>query len=212
MTDRLTVFVADDHPVYRDGVVAAIRSRPEFELVGFAPDGRAALDRIRELRPDVAVLDMKLPGLEGIEVLEALRNDGFPTRVLFVSAFLEDDVVYRALGAGASGYLTKDADRDQICDAVSAVARGETRVAPEAQARLAGAIRMREAAGQPLLSDREREVLRLTADGLSAPEIGKALHLSPATVKTHLQNLYAKLEVSDRAAAVAVALRRGLLD
>jgi two-component system nitrate/nitrite response regulator NarL len=212
MAERLTVFVADDHPVYRDGVVAAIKSRAEFELVGIAPDGRAALEQIRDLRPDVAVLDMKLPGLEGIEVLEALRNDGFDTRILFVSGFLENDVVYRALGAGASGYLTKEADRDQICDAVAAVARGETRVAPEAQARLASAIRTREVSGQPLLSEREREVLKLTADGLSGPEVAGRLHLSAATVKTHLQNVYAKLEVSDRAAAVAVAMRKGLLD
>jgi two-component system nitrate/nitrite response regulator NarL len=208
---RLRVFVADDHPVYRDGIVAAIKSRSDLELVGQAEEGRAALERLRELRPDVAVLDMKVPGLDGLGILRALRRDGIETRVLFVSAFLEGDVVYRALAEGASGYLTKDADRNAICDSVVAVARGETRVAPEAQTHLAGAIQKR-GADTPLLSDREHEVLRLTAEGLSAPDIGKRLHLSPATVKTHLQNVYVKLGVSDRAAAVAAALRQGLLD
>jgi two-component system, NarL family, nitrate/nitrite response regulator NarL len=209
---RPTVYVADDHPVYRDGVVAAVKARPDLQLVGQESDGRLALDELRDLQPEVALLDMKLPGLDGLQMLDAIVQEGLPTRVLFVSAFLEQDIVYRAIARGAAGYLSKDADRDQICDAAAAVARGETRFAAEVQAGLAHAIRIREAGDRPLLTQREREVLGLTAEGLSAAQVGERLHLSPATVKSHLQGAYQKLGVSDRAAAVATALRQGLLD
>lgn len=207
-----TVYVADDHPVYRDGIVSAIRARADLELVGQGSDGRVALEEILAGAPNVALLDMNMPELDGMEVLEALRKDGSPTAVLFISASLDGEVVYRALAQGAAGYLSKDADRDDICDALAAVARGGTWVAAEAQTGLADAIRRREVEERPALSPREREVLRLTADGRSSLEIAEVLHLSPATIKSHLQSLYQKLGVSDRAAAVAVAMRQGLLD
>ena len=209
---RCTVYVADDHPVYRDGIVSAIKLRADLELVGQASDGRTALAEIRELGPDVALLDMNMPELDGMQVLDALHEEAATAAVLFVSAYIDGEVVYRALARGASGYLSKDADRDDICNAIVAVARGETRVAGEVQTGLADAIRRREVEARPVLSPREREVLKLTADGRSGPEIGELLHLSPATVKSHMQSLYQKLGVSDRAAAVAVAMRQGLLD
>ena len=209
---RHAVYVADDHPVYRDGIVAAVRARAELQVVGQASDGRHALAEIRELAPDVAVLDMKLPGLDGLGVLDALVQDGLAVRVLILSAYVDEEIVYRALARGAAGYLSKDADRDTICDAVAAVARGEVRVDPGLQGVLIGAIRRREVDDRPVLTAREREIVRLVADGLSAPEVGERLHLSPSTVKTHLQSLYQKLGVSDRAAAVATAMRLGLLD
>lgn len=207
-----TVYVADDHPVYRDGIVSAIRARADLELIGQGSDGRIALEEILAGAPNVALLDMNMPELDGMEVLEALRKDGSPTAVLFISASLDGEVVYRALAQGAAGYLSKDADRDDICDALAAVARGGTWVAAEAQTGLADAIRRREVEERPALSPREREVLRLTADGRSSLEIAELLHLSPATIKSHLQSLYQKLGVSDRAAAVAAAMRQGLLD
>lgn len=206
------MYVADDHPVYRDGIVSAIEARPDLELLGQASDGRGALAEIRELNPNVALLDLNMPELDGMQVLEALSQEGSGVAVLFVSAHLEGEVVYRALARGAAGFLSKDADRDDICNAVAAVAQGETRVSGEVQAGLADAIRRREVESRPVLTPREREVLKLTADGHSGPEIGELLHLSPATVKSHMQSLYQKLGVSDRAAAVAVAMRQGLLD
>ena len=209
---RHAVYVADDHPVYRDGIVAAVRARPDLQLVGEASDGRQALAEVRELEPDVVVLDMKLPGLDGLGVLDAMVQDELPARVLFLSAYADEEIVYRALARGAAGYLSKDATRDTICDAMAAVARGEVRVDPALQGALVGAIRRREVDDRPILSAREREIVRLVADGLSAPEVGERLHLSPSTVKTHLQSLYQKLGVSDRAAAVATAMRLGLLD
>jgi two-component system nitrate/nitrite response regulator NarL len=210
--ERIRVYVADDHPLYREGVVGALRERPDFDLVGEASDGRRALEDIRRLRPDVALLDFKLPGLDGARVLNALRRDQVATRIMFLSAYVDSAIVYRAVAAGASAYLSKDAGRQAICDAVAAVARGESVLAPEIQAGIVQEIRLREHDDRPALTPREREILLLTADGCNAPEIGRRLYLSPTTVKTHLQHLYEKLGVSDRAAAVAEAMRRGLLE
>ena len=209
---RVAVLVADDHPVYREGIVRAVKERPELELLAEVATGREALMAIAELRPHVAVLDMKLPDLDGSQVLRAINRDELPTKVVFVSAYIDSEIVYAAIGGGARAYLSKDATRQQICDAIAAVARGETVFAAEVQTGLAREIQMRSADTDIVLTSREREILALTAQGLLAPEIGRRLYLSPATVKTHLQRLYGKLGVSDRAAAVAEAMRRGLLE
>ncbi len=207
----IRVYVADDHPIYRDGLMRALARRPEFDLVGGSADGATAITELEELRPDVAILDLRMPGVDGIGVMRAIQDAELATRVVLVSAFSDSDVIYEAVASGASAYLHKDADRDQICDAVAAVARGETRLPQAIQERLLSAIRARAAAEHTGLTPREREILKLSADGLTAPEIGKTLHLSPATVKSHLQHVYEKLGVSQRTAAVAEAMRRGLL-
>ena len=210
---RVRVLVADDHPIYREGIVRAVKERPDLELVGEASDGRVALEEIKQTNPEVAVLDIRMPELDGPQVLNALRRDGVATNVIFLSAFMEGELAYQTVAAGAKGYLSKESSRQEICDAIVAVARGGTALAPEAQAGLAAEIRQRErSAGRPALSPREQEVLRLIAEGLSAPQIGRRIHLSPTTVKSHLRSLYDKLGVSDRAAAVAEAMRRGLLE
>jgi two-component system nitrate/nitrite response regulator NarL len=206
------VLVADDHPLYREGVVRAIKARPDLELIGQAGDGREALAEARRLIPDVALLDVRMPGMDGPQVLGVLREEGSRTNVLFLSAHVDPETAYQAVAAGASGYLSKDSGADQICDAVEAVARGETVLASEVQAGLASQIKQRELPNQPALTARERQVLGLIASGHSAPEIADQIYLSPATVKTHLQSLYAKLGVSERAAAVAAAMRHGLID
>ena len=209
---RVRVFVADDHPVYREGVARAIKARPEFELVGEAEDGREALEAIKEILPDVAVLDVQMPGLQGSEVLHAVRRDSVPTRIVLLSAHVDSETVYRAVASGAGAYLSKESSRERILDAVAAVARGEVVLSAEVQAGLASEIQIRERDERPALTPREHEILVLTANGHSAPDIGKQLHLSQSTVKTHLKSLYEKLGVSDRAAAVAESMRRGLLE
>ncbi len=209
---RIAVVVADDHPLYRKAVVEAIKGRAELEFVGEAGDGRAALDAIRADRPDVALLDVRMPKLDGMEVLNAVVRDGLPTKVIFLTAHVDSLNAYEAVGAGAAGYLPKEASGEAICDAIAAVSRGETVLAPEIQAGIAREIRLRSREDRPLLTPREREILGLTADGHSAPDIAERLTLSPTTVRTHLQHLYEKLGVSDRAAAVAEAMRRGLLE
>jgi len=209
---RVRILVADDHPLFREAVVRAVKERPEFELVGEAVDGRAALDAIRELRPDVAVLDVKMPELDGLRVLNAVKRDGLVTRVVLLSAYLDGATAFEAVANGAAAFLSKDADRREILDTVARVSRGETVLGPEIQAGLAEEIRLRGAKDRPGLSPRELEILKHIAEGRSAPEIGRLIHLAPATVKSHLGSLYEKLGVSDRAAAVAEAMRRGLLE
>ncbi len=212
-SQRVRVLVADDHPLYREGIVRAVKERPDLELVGEAGDGREALARIKELTPDVAVLDIRMPGLEGTQVLSALRREGVETEVLFLSAFMESELAYRTVAEGAKGYLSKESSRQEICEAIVTVARGGTALAAAVQAGLASEIQQRERAdGRPDLTPRESEVLHMIADGMSAPDIAKQIHLSPTTVKTHLHTLYEKLGVSDRAAAVAEGMRRGLLE
>jgi two-component system, NarL family, nitrate/nitrite response regulator NarL len=210
---RISVLIADDHPLFREAIARVIAERSDLELVAEAADGSAALDKIRELRPDVAVIDVRMPQLDGSDVLVALRDEGLPTNVVFLSAFLDPKTVYDAVAAGANAYLSKEAETDEIVTAILAAARGETILGPEVQTGLAEQIRMREESeARPRLSDREHEVLKLIAQGLSAPEIGERIHLSTATVKTHLQHLYEKLGVSERAAAVAEGMRRGLVE
>jgi two-component system, NarL family, nitrate/nitrite response regulator NarL len=207
------VFVADDHPVYRDGMLRAISERPDLELVGEASNGRDALEAITESNPDVALIDIRMPGLDGLEVLGAIRRDSADTQVVLLSAHLDSDLAYRAVAAGAKGYLSKQASRQEICDGIVAVAHGGTALAPDVQTGLASELHERERGQRgPILTSREREVLKLVAAGHSAPEIGERIHLSPATVKSHLQAIYDKLGVADRAAAVAEGMRRGFLE
>jgi two-component system nitrate/nitrite response regulator NarL len=210
---RVTVLVADDHPLFREGIARAVRERPELELVAEAGDGRVALAAIREHTPAVALVDLRLPGLDGAGIAHAVTRDGLTTRVLVLSAFTEPRLVYEAMAAGAAGYFSKDADREAVLDAISAVARGETSVEPALQTGVFAEMRDRAQRGErTLLTDREREIARLMAEGLSAPAIGKRLYVATATVKSHQGRIYEKLGVSDRAAAVAEAMRRGLLE
>jgi two-component system nitrate/nitrite response regulator NarL len=210
---RVSVVVADDHPLFREGIERAVRERPELELLGAAEDGREALALIRELAPRVAVLDLRLPGLDGLQILNALTRDELPTRVLILSASSDPEVVYRAVQGGAAGYFRKEADREAILDAIAAVARGGTTIDPELQAAVFDQIRLRGTGEErPILTAREREVLGLMADGLSGPQIAERLIVALPTVKTHQARLYEKLGVSERAAAVAEAMRRGLLE
>jgi two-component system nitrate/nitrite response regulator NarL len=204
--------VADDHPLYRDGLVRILRQEATIEVIAEAADGRTALDQLRELQPDVAVLDLGLPHVDGLAIIDTLRREGRKTRALLISAKDDSATVYRAIGAGADGYLSKSSGADEIVWAVLAVARGDTWISASLQTGLAGEIRMRRPVDQrPMLSARELEVLRLVADGLSATEIGERLHLARTTIRTHLQHIYEKFGVSDRTSAVAHAMRHGLL-
>jgi two-component system, NarL family, nitrate/nitrite response regulator NarL len=212
LTSRVTVVVGDDHPVYRQGVVRALKETGTIDVVAEAADGREVLEAIRQLRPDVAVVDYKMPGLTGVDVVHAVDRDGLSTRVIVLSAFDDAALVYQALAAGASGYLTKESDREEIAEAVSRCARGERYVPTELAGALAGEVHQRARGEAALLSPRELEVVRLIAQGRSVPQMARHLHLAPTTVRTHVQNLYEKLGVSDRGAAVAEAMRRRLLE
>jgi two-component system, NarL family, nitrate/nitrite response regulator NarL len=210
--ERTTVYVAEDHPVFQEALARAIKGRPDFEFSGAASDGRTALSEIRERQPAVALLDLRLPGLSGLEIVRAIQRDSLGTRVVVLSADSSRGFVYDAIKLGAAGFLTKAATLTEICDTVAAVARGETVLAPEIQSGLVSALREHDRPERPLLSERESQVLRLIAEGLTGPAIGTRLHISSSTVKSHVKSVLEKLSVSDRAAAVAEAMRRGLIE
>ncbi|MCH9643160.1 MAG: response regulator transcription factor [Actinomycetia bacterium] len=210
---KVQVVVADDHPLLRDGVVRALESSGSVDVVAEADDGTEALELIRTHRPHVALLDYRMPGMDGAQVAAAVLREELPTRVLLLSAHDEAAIVYSALRDGAAGFLSKDSSRSELIESVLSCARGRDVVAPQLAAGLAGEIRRnRESSATPALSPREREVLALIAQGRSIPAMAAELFLAPSTVKTHVQRLYEKLGVSDRGAVVAEAMRRGLLN
>jgi len=209
---RVEVVVIDDHPFFRDGLSRGLTNSGLITVVAESANGRDGLAAIAEHKPQVAVVDYHLPDLDGIAVTQAVVRDGLPTKVLLLSAITDSPVVFRALEVGASGYLSKDSRRAEIVDAVLQVARGRTVVPPEQAGSLAHEIRLRAQPSGPVLSEREMQVVRGFARGLSIPQLAKELYIGSSTVKTHTQRLYEKLGVSDRAAAVAEAMRRGLLE
>jgi two-component system nitrate/nitrite response regulator NarL len=206
------VVVVDDHPFFRDGLIRGLRESGYLEVVGEAATGREGLEGIVAEEPDVAILDYQMPDLTGLDVVHAVVRDGLPTKTLILSAVTDSAVVFRALEEGAQGYLSKESRRSEIVDAVRRVAQGQTVVPPELAAGLADQIRLRATSSGPVLSERERQVLAGFARGLSIPELAAELFLGASTVKTHTQRLYEKLGVSDRAAAVAEGMRRGLVE
>jgi two-component system nitrate/nitrite response regulator NarL len=214
MTDNrpIRVVVGDDHPVYREGVARGLSASGRVVVVAQAETGRAALSAIQEHLPDVAVLDYRMPELDGAQVAHAVRRDGLPTRVIVLSAFSDSALVYRAIEQGAAGYLPKESRQSEILDAVLACARGETIVPPALATGLVEELRRHAAGQRPVLTEREAQVLTLMSQGKSVPAIAAELVLGATTVKTHVGHLYEKLGVSDRAAAVAEAMRRGLIE
>jgi two-component system nitrate/nitrite response regulator NarL len=208
----ISAVVVDDHPFFRDGLARGLAQSGRIRVLGEAGGGREGLSLIAELKPDVAVVDYQMPDFDGLALLAAAARDGLSTRILLLSAAIDGSIVYGALEAGAAGYISKDASRAEIVEAVADVAAGRTVVPPELAAGLASEIRLRRQSAQPILSDREREVLSGFARGLSIPQIADELFLGASTVKTHTQRLYEKLGVSDRAAAVAEGMRHHLVE
>ncbi|MET0474454.1 MAG: response regulator transcription factor [Mycobacterium sp.] len=209
---KVRVVVGDDHPLFRDGVVRALNSSGSIDVVAEAEDGLEALSLIREHGPQVALLDYRMPGLDGAQVAAAVKRDELPTRVLLISAHDESAIVYSALQEGAAGFISKESSRAELVDAVLNCAKGRDVVAPNLAAGLVGEIQRRNTSDTPTLSAREREVLGLIAGGQTIPAMAKQMYLAPSTVKTHVQRLYEKLGVGDRGAVVAEAMRRGLLE
>jgi DNA-binding NarL/FixJ family response regulator len=204
----IRLLIVDDHPVVRDGLRGMLSSDSDFEVVGEASDGAEALTMAEAHQPDVILMDLRMPGLGGAAAIRELGARGLPARVLVLTTYDSDSDVVPALEAGATGYLLKDSPREELVRAIRAAARGEAVLAPSVATRLVSQLR---SPAPDTLSDRELEVLRLIARGETNRGAAAHLFISEATVKTHLLHIYAKLEVNDRAAAVAVAYDRGLL-
>lgn len=204
------MLAGDDQPLFRDAIARVVRQRTQFELVAEVGSGRDALDAIDRLRPDVAILSLSLSDLGGERVLNAVVRDELPTRIVLLTD--ASDAAYRALESGAACCLTKASTADQLCQAIATAARGGVFVDHVLHRGLASEIRLRRRDARPVLTRREHEVLRWMAEGLTNARIAARLRISPATVKTHVAHLLEKLGACDRAAAVAEAMRRGLLE
>ncbi|WP_405166303.1 response regulator transcription factor [Nocardia sp. NBC_01499] len=204
----ITIMLVDDHPVVREGLRGMLESEPDFSVVGEAGSGdeAVALDRVKQ--PDVILMDLRMPGLDGVSATRKILRQTPRRRVVVLTTYETDADILRAVEAGASGYLLKDVSRTELVGAIRAAARGETVLAPSVVGKLVNRVRNPE---PPPLSARETEVLRLVAKGGTNADIGRALHISEATVKTHLLRVFGKLSVSDRTAAVTTAMERGLL-
>ena len=208
MRGVIRVMLVDDHPVVREGLRGMLEAEPDLTVVDEAGSGEEAVERARATETDVILMDLRMRDLDGVGATERILADNPRTKVVVLTTYETDADILRAVEAGASGYLLKDASRADLANAVRAAARGETVLAPSVAGRLVNQVR------RPVtqtLSGREVEVLALVAKGLTTADIGRALHISEATVKTHLLNVFAKLGVDDRTRAVTIAYERGLL-
>lgn len=204
----IRLLVVDDHPVVRAGLEGMLSRQPDFEVVGEAADGREAIELAGRLRPDVVLMDLRMPEMEGVAAIEEIKVQRPETHVLVLTTYDSDADILRAVEAGATGYLLKDSPREELYEAVRAAAQGKVLFAPAVADKLMRRIREPR---RETLSRREIEVLGLVQWGLSNKEIARNLHVSEATVKTHLIHIFKKLGVEDRTAAVSVALERGIL-
>ncbi len=206
MTVRL--LIVDDHPVVRAGLRGMLAAEPTLEVVGEAASGDEALQQVTEVRPDVVLMDLRMPGMDGVTATGRIVAEHSGVRVLVLTTYDSDTDILRAVEAGATGYLLKDAPRDVLAGAIRAAARGETVLAPPVAARLVD--RMRAPAAENL-TPREVQVLAEVARGLTNADVGRSLYIGEATVKTHLLRIFGKLGVDDRTAAVTQAIERGIL-
>jgi DNA-binding NarL/FixJ family response regulator len=208
VTEGVRILISDDHPVVRAGLEGMLSKQPDLEVVGEASNGREAVELVDRLRPDVVLMDLRMPQMDGVAAIAEIKEENPETHVLVLTTYDSDADILRAIEAGATGYLLKDAPREELYEAVRAVARGRPLLAGVVADRLMRRIREPR---QESLSGREIEVLELVRRGQSNREIARELHVSEATVKTHLIHIFSKLNVADRTAAVNVALERGIL-
>lgn len=206
-TAPIRILIVDDHPIVRDGIRGMFAGDERFEVIGEAGDGKQAINRARVDRPDVVLMDLRMPGVDGVQATREIVDEGL-AHVLILTTYDSETDVLPAIEAGATGYLLKDAARDELIDAVVAAAKGESVLSPPVARRLMGQVRKPR---KSAVSERELEVLRAVARGNTNREIAAELFISEATVKTHLLHVYEKLEASDRASAVARGFELGLL-
>ncbi len=213
------MLIADDQAMVRQGFGALLAAQPDISVIGDAPDGKVAVAEAARLRPDVVLMDVRMPEMNGLDAARSILSAGFdpPVRVLMLTTFDIDDYVYEALGLGASGFLLKDAPAEELVRAVRVVAAGEALLAPTVTRRLIAEVTMRRSARRTpspalaALTPREREILELVARGMSNTEIAEALFIAEQTVKTHVSKVFTKLDLRDRAQAVVLAYESGLV-
>lgn len=202
---KIRILIADDHLVVREGLVAILNRQSDMAVIGEAGDGREAFERWRELRPDITLMDLRMPEMSGVEAIEAIRREDAKALIIILTTYDSDEDVYRGMRAGAKAYLLKDTHREELLSCIRAVYAGKTVVSPGVASQLASRLREEE------LTPRELEILTLVGRGLSNKLIARALDITEGTVKTHVKNLLEKLDATSRTEAIAVAARRGLI-
>jgi len=211
--EAIRILIADDHPVVREGLFAMLSRESDFEVVGEARDGVEAVNKAKELSPEVVLMDLRMPELDGVEAMNQIKSAKPETKFIILTTYSDDEYIFRGIEAGARGYLLKDAPREELFKAIRAVHRGESLIQPVVASKVLDRLMelSRRAPSGEELSERELEVLRLMAKGAANKEIGVELSIAQSTVKTHISTIFQKLGVNDRTQAVTEALKKGII-
>jgi DNA-binding NarL/FixJ family response regulator len=211
--EPIKILIVDDHPVVREGIGAMLRREPDFKIVGEATNGLEAVERVKELVPDVVLMDLRMPELDGVDAMIRIKADKPDIKFIILTTFSDDEYIFKGIAAGARAYLLKDAPREELFKAIRAVFRGESQIQPVVASRVLDrfAEMSRKTPSADILSDREVEVLQLMAKGVSNKDIADQLTITQSTVKTHITSIFQKLNVTTRTEAVTTAFKKGII-
>jgi DNA-binding NarL/FixJ family response regulator len=211
--EAISILIVDDHPVVREGIGSMLKREPDFKIVGEATNGLEAIDKARSLSPDVILMDLRMPELDGVEAIKKIKEEQPDVKFIILTTYSDDEYIFKGIAAGARAYLLKDAPREDLFKAIRAVSRGESLIQPVVASRLLDRLAelSKKTPSAETLSDREIEVLQLMAKGVSNKDIGDRLSITQSTVKTHITSIFQKLNVATRTEAVTTALRRGII-
>jgi DNA-binding NarL/FixJ family response regulator len=211
--EAIKILIVDDHPVVREGICSMLKREPDFKIVGEATNGLEAIERVRELSPDVVLMDLRMPEMDGVGAIVKIKEERPEVKFIILTTFSDDEYIFKGIAAGARAYLLKDAPRDELFKAIRAVSRGESLIQPVVASRLLDRLAelSKKTPSAETLSERELEVLRLMAGGASNKDIADQLSITQSTVKTHITSIFQKLNVTTRTEAVTTALRKGMI-
>ncbi|MDD5313054.1 MAG: response regulator transcription factor [Dehalococcoidia bacterium] len=211
--DVIKIVIVDDHPVVREGISSMLKKEPDFKIVGEASNGLEAVEKVRELAPDVVLMDLRMPDLDGVEAMIRIKAENSDVKFIILTTFSDDEYIFRGIAAGARAYLLKDAPREELFKAIRAVSRGESLIQPVVASKVLDRLfeLSKKTPASETLSDREIEVLQLMAKGVSNKDIADQLSITQSTVKTHITSIFQKLDVTTRTEAVTNALKKGII-